>query len=139
MSITTISNSRMDAFLETIAKQAHEALKERSDDILAAWHENMEEATNNEDKLPPLKLSIAATVDLEANKVETSITFTARYKTTISQQLPDPDQMELPMNGIRSAVEEWVDGIRKSGASVSIEAGENKVVIDGTTDFKRKA
>jgi len=97
--MNTISNDRMDAFLEAILSQTREALKERSDDILDAWHGNIEEAMNNDDKFPALKLSIAATVDLEGNKVETSVTFTTRYKTTISQQLPDPNQPDLPGTG----------------------------------------
>lgn len=86
----------MSAFIHTIVKQTGEALFEREDDILKAWQENIQEANDNEDKFPPLKLSIAATVDLEANKVETSVTFTTRYKTTVSEMLPDPNQPELP-------------------------------------------
>lgn len=94
--ITTISNSRMAEFCNAIVRQTREALFEREEDILKAWHENISEANENEDKFPPLKLSIAATVDLEAGKIETSITFTTRYKTTVSESLPDPNQLELP-------------------------------------------
>lgn len=94
--ITTISNLRMAEFCNTIVRQTREALLEREEDILKAWHENIGEANENEDKFPPLKLGIAATVDLEANKIETVVTFTTRYKSTISEQLPDPNQPELP-------------------------------------------
>jgi hypothetical protein len=95
--ITTISNERMDAFISTITAQAGEIMAERSGDILKAWHENIQEATDNEDKFPPLKLSIAATVDLENAKIETSVTFTTRYKTSLASALPDPNQPELPI------------------------------------------
>ena len=95
--ITTISNERMDAFIATITAQASEIMAERSGDILKAWHENMQEATDNEDNLPPLKLAIAATVDLEKSRIETSVTFTTRYKTSIAAALPDPNQPELPI------------------------------------------
>lgn len=94
--ITTINNERMAAFIATIIKQTQVILHERADDILKAWHENMEEANANEDKLPPLKLSIGSTVDLESAKIDTAVTFTTRYKTTLSAPLPDPNQMELP-------------------------------------------
>lgn len=97
MSISTISNERMESFLDTIARQAREALTERTEDILRAWHENIEEAQANDDKFPPLKIAIGATVDLEGNKIETAVVFTTRYKSTISEALPDPNQLEIPM------------------------------------------
>jgi hypothetical protein len=94
--ITTISNARMEAFIDTISEQARTALHERLDDILKAWHENIEEAQEAEKKFPPLKLSIAATVDLENNNIETVLSFTAKYQSKISQNLPDPEQPQLP-------------------------------------------
>ena len=92
----SITNERMDSFLETISNQVRTILAERSEDMLRAWHENIEEATDNDEKFPPLKLSIAASVDLDAAKVETSLTFTTRYKSTLSGALPDPNQMQIP-------------------------------------------
>jgi hypothetical protein len=93
--ITTISTTRMEAFIATITQQARTALTERQEDILAAWHENIEEAQQKEKKFPPLKLSIAATVDLEANAIETAISFAVRYTSIIRETLPDPNQPEL--------------------------------------------
>lgn len=92
----SISNERMSAFADEITKQVRSLLMERAEDMLRAWHENIEEAQNNEDKFPPLKLTIAASVDLEAAKIETALTFSARYKTTTSSSLPDPNQPEIP-------------------------------------------
>ena len=94
--VTTISSSRMAEFANTIVRQVRESIYERESDILKAWHENISEAMENDDKFPPLKLSIAATVDLEANKIETTVTFTTRYKTTVSETIPDPNQPDLP-------------------------------------------
>lgn len=91
-----ISNERMVAFQNEIVRQVREVLFEREEDILKAWQENIEEAQNNEDKFPPLKLSIAATVDIEAAKIETTLTFTTRYKTSVHSSLPDPNQPEFP-------------------------------------------
>ena len=92
--IITITD-RMDSFLETIASQAKTALFERKDDMLKAWHECIEEANANEKPSPPMKLGISATVDIEKAKIETTIRFTAVYSSTISAELPDPNQPEL--------------------------------------------
>jgi hypothetical protein len=94
--INTISNDRMDSFIETIVTQAREAMQERSADILRAWHENIEESNANEKKFPPLKLAISAAVDLEAATIETTVRFSATYQSTITSKLPDPDQPEFP-------------------------------------------
>jgi hypothetical protein len=91
-----ISNARMVAFQNQIVKQVRELLFEREEDILKAWQKSIEEAQNNDDKFPPLKLSIGATVDLEAGKIETALAFSTRYKSTISSNLPDPNQPEIP-------------------------------------------
>lgn len=94
--ITTISNARMAEFCNTIVRQTREALLEREQDILDAWHENIEEANENEKKFPPLKLSISATVDLENNAIETAVSFAVRYTSTIREELPDPNQVVMP-------------------------------------------
>ena len=77
--LKTISNARMSEFISTIVRQVETCLVERESDILEAWHENIEEANENEKKFPPLKLSIASSVDLEANAIETSVSFTVKY------------------------------------------------------------
>jgi hypothetical protein len=115
----------MIAFGNEITRQVRELISDREADILHAWHENIEEAQSNEDKFPPLKLSIAATVDLEGAKIETALTFTTRYKTTKSSPLPDPNQPDL--TGFLDAI--------PSGGSVTIETGGKSVEI---TQFTRK-
>lgn len=95
----------MTAILATISKQVHTALQERGDDILKAWQESIYEANENEDKFPNLKLSMSATVDLDKSSIETSLTFTTRYKSTISEAIPDPNQPEFPaMAGVKMTV-----------------------------------
>jgi predicted acylesterase/phospholipase RssA len=94
--ITTISKTRMGSFIETIVSQSREAMLERLDDILRTWHENISESEANDKKFPPLKISIGGTVDLEAEKIETTVRFSATYQSTISGSLPDPSQPELP-------------------------------------------
>lgn len=91
-----VSNTRMAAFREEIISQVKELLCEREEDILTAWQSNIEEAHNNaKDKIPPLKLSIGATIDLEDNTISAQLTFTAKYTSTICKVLPDPNQPEL--------------------------------------------
>ena len=92
----TVSPDRIGYFLDTIADQAREAMHARADDMLRAWHENIEEATANEKNFPPLKIGIAAAVDIEAGTIETTVRFTAAYQTTIKATLDDPNQPELP-------------------------------------------
>lgn len=94
--IKAVGNDRMRAFVETIISQVERSLEARTDDMLAAWNENMEEAHANEKNLPPLKLSIGATVDLEKGNVETVLKFTVTYQESVSEKLPDPNQPEIP-------------------------------------------
>jgi len=93
----TVSNDRMDSFIETITEQAREVMRERASDILKAWHENIEEAEANDKGFPPLKLAVGAVVDLEAGTIETTVRFTTTYQSSLKSTLPDPDQPELPM------------------------------------------
>jgi hypothetical protein len=94
--MSNITNDRMNDFIRTICDQVHEALNERADDMLRAWHENIEEAQDNDGKFPPLKVGMAATVDIEAAKIETTLSFTAKYQTKISAPMRDPNQPDLP-------------------------------------------
>lgn len=86
----------MESFIEKIQSQTGTILRERSADILRAWHENIEEAQECEKPLPPLKLAISAVVDLEDNAVSTELRFSVVYKTKLTSPLPDPNQLDLP-------------------------------------------
>lgn len=108
----TISNDRMHSFIEAILNQTSQALHERSEDLLKSWRENIEEAQDNEKGLPPLKIGIGATIDLEADTVSTEIRFVVTYKSKISEPLPDPNQPEIPGFG---AMEISVGGRLRGG------------------------
>lgn len=97
--IEQVSNERMESFIKTITEQARVAMSERAEDMLKAWHENIEEAQVNETKFPPLKVGISAEVNLEKNRIETTVRFTATYQSSISTEIPDPNQPELAMEG----------------------------------------
>ena len=138
----TISNARMDAFIDAIASGVREQLTERQEDILKSWHANINEAHENETPFPPLALSMSAKVDLEANAIETVIRFTTTYKDTLKIPLPDPDQPELPGVAVQEAAmgkkfrKTFNDAVAKSlkkGESMTIDAGDgNAVTIKGT-------
>jgi hypothetical protein len=97
--MSTITNERMEAFIDNISDQVREALHERAEDMLKAWHENIEEAQDNDKDFPPLKITMGAAVDISSAKIETTISFTAKYQTRICQALPDPNRPELAMEG----------------------------------------
>lgn len=92
-----INNERMQAFIETAKSQVGILLTERGDDMLAAWHENIEEAQSADEKasIPPLKLSISVAVDLEKNAIETALSFTVKHQSKLKCDLPDPNQPGL--------------------------------------------
>lgn len=93
--ISTISNARMAQFAGQIVEQVKSLLSDRADDMLKAWHENIQEATDNEKPFPPLAIGISAKIDLEAAKIETSLAFKANYKSTESALIEDPNQTKL--------------------------------------------
>ena len=113
-----VSNERMDSFIEVIADQTRTALHERSEDLLKAWQENIEEAHGNEKDFPPLKIGIAATVDLEGETVSTEIRFAVTYKSKVSSPLPDPNQPEFPDFAGKKI------SLKITGKNTTVEAGE---------------
>ena len=131
----TVSSDRVGQFIDIIADQAREAMHERSDDMLKAWHENIEEAEANEKPFPPLKIGIAAAVDIEAGTIETTVRFTATYQTTIKATMEDPNQLEFPnLSKEQKAAARFAEGIKKNmkkGESVTIEAGGKSATIQG--------
>jgi hypothetical protein len=90
-----ITNDRFQTFADSILSQTKELIFEREADILAAWKENIEEANTNEKSMPPLKLAIAVSVDLEKNTISTKLSFTASYQSTLVEQIPDPNQLKF--------------------------------------------
>lgn len=90
----------MNAIVEQVLSQVTRAMHGRSDDMLVAWNKNMEEATENDDKLPALKLTVGVTIDLEKGSAKTVLGFTVAYRESICEPLPDPNQPLLPgVNG----------------------------------------
>ena len=131
MKDTTINHSRLKEFCDTILMQAREVLYDREEDILKAWHENIEEVSQSEKKFPPLKLALGATVNLEEGTIETTLRFTAVYQSSISAELPDPNQPEFP--SLAKAVQKFHQDMKQAGASVSIVT-PGETVYDAAED-----
>lgn len=91
----------MNAKLLAIANEAAENLKDlvrnHEEKILEAWNAAEQEAQDNETK-PKFRLALAITLDLDADTMETALSFGIRYKASRDQQIPDPAQTNLPLD-----------------------------------------
>lgn len=92
-----IDNDRMAQFIDMICDQLKTSMHDRASDMLKAWHENIEEAHEEQKGFPPLKLCLSASVDLEACRIETSVGFVAKYQSRLSMPIEDPNQAKLPL------------------------------------------
>jgi len=92
----------MNSKLSAISHQAAENFirlvedEETEKRILEAWSAAVVEAQENETK-PKFRLALAVTLDLDADSMETALTFGVRYKTSCNDKIPDPSQPELPI------------------------------------------
>jgi len=114
----------MRAFCDTIKSQVSELIDERADDMLEAWQESIAEANDNEAKFPPLKIGIAATVDLEKSVVKTVVSFAVKFQSELVAPLPDPDQPELP--GVSPAEKYAADFVKRT--QKSMKKGESMTI-----------
>ncbi len=130
--ITTIQNDRMAQFIAIINRKVSEALENRASDMLESWHANISEANDNETPCPPLKIGITATVDLSKGEIVTQLSFATKHVTKITAKLPDPNQLDLPLNPAQKAAAAFVETCKKHGGSVEITAGNTGVrIADG--------
>ena|ERR1051325_7319607 len=91
----------MNLKLQEISNQAAADLQafiaESEAKLLEAWAQCEQEAQENETK-PKFKFAFSVVLDLDANKMETALTFGVRHKLSRDQQIPDPDQPKLPLD-----------------------------------------
>lgn len=95
--ITTIPNERMAQFIAVINRHVSSALEGRASDMLESWHQNIGEAMDDDRDCPPLKIGISASVDLAKDEVTTTLSFATKHQTKIAEKLPDPNQLEFPV------------------------------------------
>lgn len=91
----------MNPKLEAITQQASDnfckLVADASDDILKSWDAVVEEAQLQESK-PKFRLGFTLTLDLDANRMESALTFGVRRKLTADDPIPDPAQLPLALS-----------------------------------------
>lgn len=90
-------NPKLKAIAEKASVDLLALIKEGEEKILEAWNACEEEAQDNETK-PKFKLSLGITLDLEADSMETALTFGIKHKLSVNTVIPDPNQIPLPLD-----------------------------------------
>lgn len=87
-------NPKLNAIAENAASDFVELVREKETEILEAWNAAEEEAQLQETK-PKFRLSLAVTLDIEADKMTSCLSFSVRRKVETTSDIPDPKQAEL--------------------------------------------
>jgi hypothetical protein len=87
-------NAKLTAIADEAATNLKALVKENEDKLLEAWNACESEAQENE-TTPKFKIGLAITLDIEADKMATALTFGVRYKSLVECEIPDPEQTKL--------------------------------------------
>lgn len=87
-------NPKLKAIIDRAAEDLKSLARESEDKILEAWSACEQEAQDNEQK-PKFKLGFGITLDLDADKMETALSFGIKHKVSHDQAIPDPAQPDL--------------------------------------------
>lgn len=90
-------NSKLAAIGEQAALDLQAFIKEGEKKILEAWAE-AEQQAELEETHPKLKLGFAITLDLDKDHMETALSFGVKYKLSKDYEIPDQDQVKLPLD-----------------------------------------
>ena len=104
-------NPKLKAIAEKWAEDMQAFVRDDEPKILEAWNAAEADAQENGDK-PKFRLALTVTLDLEADKMETALSYGIRRKTSAVCQIPDPNQQPLPLEEVPEAV---VKGLKKVG------------------------
>lgn len=89
----------IEEYIEKITSHVRELLHERSEKLLEAWQESINDALDEdpEAKIPQLKIGISAAIDINEHpaRVSTQISFAARYVSKMSEQIEDKNQLKI--------------------------------------------
>ncbi len=88
-------NEKLKCIAANAATQLATLIAEGEKDILEAWSAAEEIALDNDAK-PKLRIGFSITLDLEADAATYALTFGIRRKLEVTEQIPDPNQLELP-------------------------------------------
>jgi hypothetical protein len=87
-------NLKLKAIADEAAENLQDLVEENEVKLLEAWDSCEAEAQANE-TAPKFKLGLSITLDLDADKMETALTWGVRYKATTECSIPDPAQGKL--------------------------------------------
>jgi len=94
------TQSRPIGKMECVAIQAASDLRmmmaESRTKLLEAWKAVEEEASDQETKAV-LRISFAIVLDIEADKMESVLSFGVRHKLITERSIPDPNQVEMDL------------------------------------------
>ena len=91
-----MKNAKLLAISNEAAANLQALVRENEDKLLEAWSSCEDEAQANETK-PKFKLGLSITLDLDADKMTTDLSWGVRYKATAECTIPDPDQKKLAL------------------------------------------
>lgn len=94
-------NNKLEAISATACLDLAALIAEREKEILEAWSEAEEEAQANETK-PVFRLGFTVALDLDADKMQSTLSFSIRRKATAEHEIPDPSQRKLPLEDTAS-------------------------------------
>ena len=89
-------NTKLEAIATEAASNLQALVRENEEKLLEAWASCEAEAQANE-TAPKFKLGLSITLDLDADKMTTDLSWGVRYKATEECTIPDPDQGKLPL------------------------------------------
>ena len=89
-----MTNQKLKAIASKAALDLAALINEGEVKILEAWDACAQEAQDNE-TAPKFKMSLAITLDLDKDKMETTLSWGIKHKLTADSSIPDPSQPDL--------------------------------------------
>ena len=93
-----VRNKKLAAIAESAAADLPQFIAEAEDKLLEAWNQAEQEAQDNLTK-PKFRVGFSIVLDLDADTMETKLTFGVRHVFSRSQEIPDPKQYGLKLEG----------------------------------------
>ena len=89
-------NPKLSAISTSACSDLSAFIAEKESEILAAWNQAEQEAQDQETK-PRFKLAFSVTLDLDADRMETALSWSVRHKVSCDKPIPDANQSDLPL------------------------------------------
>jgi len=90
-------NEKLQAILRMSGENLVKLGTDAEDKILAAWNQAEQDAQENDTK-PKFRLGFTVTLDIDADRMESSLSFSTRCKYSVGEVIPDPNQTALDLD-----------------------------------------